>query len=127
MKSQKKTQEEKIEIVKDYLETGMSYRETAEKYAVSYNNVYSWVQKYQKHGPDGLIDGRGRRKPESIQTEEEKLKTENAALRARNEYLETENAALKKLQEVERELMLQEQNTKRNSRRLRNLSKKDIK
>lgn len=127
MKGQKKTQEEKIEIVKDYLETGMSYRETAEKYDVSYNNVYSWVQKYQKHGPDGLIDGRGRRKPESIQTEEEKLRTEMAALKVRNEYLETENAALKKLREVERELMLAEQNTKRNSRRLRNLSKKDIK
>lgn len=127
MKGQKKTQEEKIEIVKDYLAGGMSYRETAEKHRVSYNNVYSWVQKYRKHGPAGLIDGRGRRKPESIQTEEEKLKTENVALKARNEYLETENAALKKLKEVERELMLQEQYTKQNSRRLRNLRKKDTK
>lgn len=105
MKGQKKTQQEKIEIVKDYLKTGMSYKETAKKYQVSYNNVYSWVRKYRKHGPDGLIDGRGRRKPESIQTEEEKLKTELAALKARNEYLETENAALKKLKELERELM----------------------
>ncbi|AXY25035.1 hypothetical protein CL176_02770 [Suicoccus acidiformans] len=58
MKSQKKTQAEKIEIVKNYLATEMSYRETAEKYQVSYNNVYSWVKKYRKHRPDGLFDGR---------------------------------------------------------------------
>ena len=127
MNSQKKTTEEKLEIVKDFLETGMSYKQIAEKYQVSYHNLYSWVQKYRKHGPDGLIDGRGRRKPEKIQTEEEKLKTEIAALKARNDYLETENAALKKLKEVERELMLQEQHTKRNSRRLRNFNKKDTK
>ena len=107
MKSRKTTQEEKIEIVKSCLKTGLSYKETAEKYQVSYNNVYSWVRKYKEHGPDGLVDGRGRGKPDKIQTEEEKLRTEIAALKARNEYLETENAALKKLEEVERELMLQ--------------------
>ncbi|AXY24573.1 hypothetical protein CL176_00210 [Suicoccus acidiformans] len=43
MKSQKKTQAEEIEIVKDYLATEVSYRETVEKYQVFYNNVYSWV------------------------------------------------------------------------------------
>src|SRR5690625_4038695 len=84
----------------------LSYTEAAKKHDVSYNNIYSWVQKYKKHGPDGLVDGRGRRKPNTIQTDEEKLKTEIAALKARNEYLETENAALKKLKAVERELML---------------------
>lgn len=59
----------------------------------------------KNHGPDGLVDGRGRGKPDTTQTEEEKIRAENAALRARNEYLETENAALKKLEEMERELM----------------------
>ena len=48
MKSKKKTQEEKIQIVKDYLGNGLSYKEAAKKYQVSYNNVYSWVQKYKK-------------------------------------------------------------------------------
>lgn len=96
MKGQKKTHEEKLLIVKHYLATGLSYKNTAEKYQVSYNQVYSWVQKYKKHGPDGLVDSRGRRKPTSIQSEEEKLRTEYAALKARNEFLETENAALKK-------------------------------
>lgn len=116
MKSQVKNQQEKIAIVKDFLATGMSYTQTAEKHHVSYNNVYSWVEKYKQHGPDGLADNRGRRKPDHIQTETEKLQTENAALKARNEYLETENAALKKLKEVERELMLKEPNMKRNSK-----------
>lgn len=114
MKNQKKSHEEKIAIVQDFLATGMSYKETAEKHHVSYNNVYSWVQKYKKHGPDGLVDGLGRGRPDSVQNEEEKLRTENAALKARNEYLETENAALKKLKKVERELMLKKVNTKRN-------------
>ncbi|KAA9302229.1 transposase [Aerococcus sp. UMB8608] len=120
MKGQKKTYLEKIDVVKDFLELGMSYKETAEKHKVSYNNVYSWVQKYKKYGPNGLIDSRGRRKPSIIQTEEEKLRTELAALKARNEYLETENAALKKLKEVERELMSGGQNTKRNLKQSKN-------
>ena len=127
MKGQKKTHQEKLVIVKDFLETGMSYKDTAAKHQVSYNNVYSWVQKYQQFGPDGLLDSRGRRKPDTIQTEEEKLRTENAALKARNEYLETENAALKKLKEVERELMFTKSGTKQNTRRLRNLIKKATK
>ena len=105
MKSRKTTQAEKIEIVKDCLANGLSYKETAKKYQVSYNNVYSWTQKYRQHGPDGLIDGRGRGKPKTIQTETEKIRAKCAALKARNEYLEAENAALKKLKEVERELM----------------------
>lgn len=127
MKGKRTTQEEKIEIVKDFLSNSLSYKEAAEKHQVSYNNVYSWVQKYKEHGPDGLIDGRGRGKPDSIQTEEERIQAENAALKARNEYLETENAALKKLEEVERELMLRKRGMKQNFKRSRNYKKKDSK
>ena len=127
MKGRKTTQEEKIQIVKDYLANNLSYKEAAEKHQVSYNNVYSWVQKYKEHGPDGLVDGRGRGKPDIIQTEEERIRAENAALKARNEYLETENAALKKLEEVERELMSRKRGMKRNTKRSRNYKKKDTK
>lgn len=127
MKSEKKTQSEKIQIVKDFLETGMSYKESAEKHHVSYNNVYSWVQKYKQHGPDGLIDGRGRGKPSTVQTDEEKLQAENAALKARNEYLEAENAALKKLDEVERELMLRKRGMRPSTKRSKNYKKKGTK
>lgn len=127
MKSRKTTQEERTKMVKDCLENGLSYKDTAEKYQVSYNSVYLWVKKYKEHGPEGLVDGRGRRKPESIQTEEERIQAENAALKARNEYLETENAALKKLKEVERELMLRRQGTKRSTKPSRGYNKKDLK
>ena len=127
MKGKKTTQEEKIKIVKDYLSEGLSYVEAAEKHQVSYNNIYAWVQKYKKHGPDGLIDGRGRGKPDEIQTDEEKLKTEIAALKARNEYLRTENAALKKLKEVERELMLRKRGMKPSTKRSRGSKRKDSK
>src|SRR5699024_6818800 len=74
MTGRKKTDDEKIIIVKDYLTGDLSYAEAAEKHNVSYNNIYSWVQKYKEHGPDGLVDRRGRRKLGSVQTDEEKLK-----------------------------------------------------
>lgn len=127
MKSRKTTQEERIEIVKDCLNTGLLYKETAKKYQVSYNNVYSRVQKYKEHGPDGLVDGRGRGKPDKIQTDEEKLRTEIEALKARNEYLETENTALKKLEEEERELMLRKRGMRPNTKPLKNSKKRDSK
>src|SRR5699024_246365 len=73
MKSRNVTHDEKVKIVKDCLANGLSYKETAEKYRVPYNNVYSWVRKYKEHGSTGLIDGRGRGKPDKIQTDEEKL------------------------------------------------------
>src|SRR5699024_5323372 len=125
MKSRNVTHDEKVKIVKDWLANELSYKETAEKYRIPYNNVYSWVQKYKEHGPTGLIDGRGRGKPDNIQTDEEKLHTEIEALKARNEYLETENAALKKLNEVERELMSRKRGMKQNTKPLENFKNKD--
>lgn len=127
MKNQRKSHEEKNSHCSRFLATGMHYKDTAEKHQVSYNNIYTWVQKYKKHGPDGLVGGRGRGKPNRVQNEQEKLRTENAALKARNEYLKTENAALKKLKAVERKLMLKEVNSKQNIRPLRKSKKKSTK
>lgn len=126
MISKHTTQEERLQIVQDYLTQTHSYKDTAQKFQVPYHNVYAWVQKYQKHGPDGLVDGRGRHKPESIMTEEEKLKLELKALKARNQYLETENYALKKLQEVESELILAKRNFKQNTKQSKHSKKKDM-
>src|SRR5699024_8082094 len=127
MKSRKVTHEEKLKIVKACLANNLSYKDTAEKYRISYNNIYSWVRKYKVHGPDGLIDGRGRGKPDKIQTEEEKLRTEIEALKARNEYLETENTALKKLEEVEREVMSRKHGMRQSTKPLKNSKNKDSK
>lgn len=101
-KGRKTTFEERISIVEDHIRSGMSYAETAEKYHVSYQQVYQWVQKYSAQGIDGLKDKRGRTKPEEEMTELEKLKAENRMLKAKLERKELENLFLKKLDEIER-------------------------
>ncbi|MNL78988.1 hypothetical protein D3C87_2055030 [compost metagenome] len=70
---------------------------------MSYQQVYSWVKKYEAGGEEALRDGRGRTKAPEELTEADrhnrlamkKLEYENARLRA-------ENAFLKKLEELER-------------------------
>lgn len=103
--SRKTSYEERIEIVNHCLEHELNYKKTAIKYGVNYAQVYTWVQKYKDHGEEGLQDRRGRNKPESEMTTEEKLRHELKKEQARNKYLEMENAALKKLEEIERQEM----------------------
>lgn len=55
----KKTELEKIEVVKEYLETDLSYREVAEKHGVSKSTVVHWVQQYRKDDLDVEKDFRG--------------------------------------------------------------------
>lgn len=95
------TFEVRVEVVKHYLEISKDYTETAVKFEVSYQQVYQWVQKYNKFGVDGLIDRRGKRKAEEELTEVEKLKLENKLLKAEKRRIELENAFLKKLNELE--------------------------
>lgn len=117
MKSRKKTYEERIEIVKYVLNQQLSYKDASEKFKVSYNNVYSWTQKYKKFGPKALEDNRGKKKASEAQTGEEQLKAEIEALRVRNQWLEMENETLKKQEQMERELIKQESVKKRRTRR----------
>ena len=100
-KGRNTTYEERVEIVSYCIEHGNNYTAAIEKYGVSYQQIYSWVRKYQEKGAEGLLDKRGKRKPESEMTELEKLRAENRMLEARNKRLETENAVLKKLEEIE--------------------------
>lgn len=44
IKGRKTTLQERIDVVTDHIESGMSYAETAEKYDVSYQQVYQWIQ-----------------------------------------------------------------------------------
>jgi len=110
----KKSYEEKVEIVEDYIRNKLTYKEAAEKHQVSYNNIYSWVNKYKKHGPKGLEDNRGRGKPAELQTEKERLKAELEATKARNKWLEMENDALKKRRKIAGNLKSQALDKKRN-------------
>lgn len=98
------TFDERIEIVSYCLEQGKDYGATIEKFGVSYQQIYSWVKKYEAKGIDGLLDKRGKRKPLSEMTEVERLRAEIKMLRAENQRKEMEIDILKKLREIERGL-----------------------
>ncbi|MFD2117187.1 helix-turn-helix domain-containing protein [Paenibacillus yanchengensis] len=101
-KGRKTTFEERIEIAQYTIANGLDYQKAIEKYKVSYQQVYAWVQKYQAGSEDALKDNRGRNKPVEELDEQERLKLRIKELEARNEYLEMENAFAKKLAEIER-------------------------
>ena len=101
-KGRKTTYEERIEIVFFCIENHKDYQLAADTYQVSYQQVYSWVRKYEAQGVESLRDKRGRTKPEGEMTELEKLRAENKLLKAQNKRQEMEMAFLKKLGEIER-------------------------
>jgi Transposase and inactivated derivatives len=101
-KGRKTTYEERIAIVEYCIEHHNNYAETALKYEVSYQQVYSWIKKYQEKGIEALQDRRGKAKSEADMSDLEKLQLENRMLRAENRKIELENELLKKLEEIER-------------------------
>ncbi len=100
-KGRKTTQDERIEIVAYCIENGKDYGLTMEKYGVSYQQIYLWVRKYEENGVDGLIDRRGKAKPEERLTEADRLRMENKILQAKIKDKEMELKLLKKLIELE--------------------------
>ena len=99
-KGRKTTQEERSQIVAFCIEHGKDYALTVETYQVSYQQIYSWVRKYEACGVDGLVDRRGKAKPEDELTEAERLRQENRMLQAKLKDKEMESALLKKLREL---------------------------
>lgn len=105
----KTTLQERIEIAQYTIANDYNYQEASKKYQVSYQQVYSWVRKYEKEGAQSLHDRRGKSlesKPNL--TEEEKLQLRIKELEHRNQYLEAENGLLKKLKEIERGMGLRD-------------------
>lgn len=99
-KGRKTTIEERVEIVAYCIANGKDYGSAAEKYGVSYQQVYSWVRKYEAKGTDGLTDRRGKAKPEEELTEADRLRMENKILQAKIKDREMEIEILKKLREL---------------------------
>lgn len=99
-KGRKTTQEERAQIVAFCIEHGKDYGLAVETYQVSYQQIYSWVRKYEVSGVDGLVDRRGKAKPEDELTEAERLRQENRMLQAKLKDKEMEIALLKKLKEL---------------------------
>ena len=101
-KGRKTTYEERMEIVRYCIEQQNNYAETAQKYQVSYQQVYSWTTKYETDGVETLQDKRGKRKTSDEMSETETLKAENRLLEAKNKRQQMEIDFLKKLEEIER-------------------------
>ena len=99
-KGRKTTQEERAQIVAFCIEHGKNYALTVETYQVSYQQIYSWVRKYEAGGVEGLVDRRGKGKPEDELTEAERLRQENRMLQAKLKDKEMEIALLKKLRDL---------------------------
>ncbi|HAT55066.1 MAG TPA: hypothetical protein DCW31_07505 [Lactobacillus sp.] len=96
--------QERIEIVQYALAHEQDYQTTATHFKVSYQQVYTWVRKYQKNGSNALQDRRGKRlnrEPEEL-SETERLKLRVKELEERNDFLETREELSKKLWEIQR-------------------------
>ena len=103
-KGRKTTFEERVALVSFCIEHGKDYIRTVKEYGVSYEQIYSWVRKYEHGGVDELIDRRGKRKPQPAWeelTETERLQAENRLLKAENEELKLANRLLKKVRDLE--------------------------
>jgi transposase-like protein len=98
----KTTYEERTEIVSFCISNNDDYQATADKFKVSYQQVYAWVRKYEANGYEALMDRRGKRKEAAELTESEKLSAQLKLIEAENRRLKMENDFLKKLNEVER-------------------------
>ena len=94
--------EERIEIVAFCISNNDDYQVTADKFKVSYQQVYTWVRKYKANGYEELMDRRGKRKEADELTESDKLSAQLKLIEAENRRLKMENDFLKKLKEVER-------------------------
>lgn len=101
-KGKKTTQEERIESVSHCIANNKDYGLTIEMYGVSYQQIYSWVRKYEADGIDALSDRRGKRKDGASMSEMERLVAQLKLKEAENLRLQMENDLLKKLAALER-------------------------
>lgn len=98
----KTTIEERKEIVEYCIEHNRDYKSTASIYGVSYNQVYSWVKKYDANGEEGLTDKRGCHKTDDEVDELERLRRENLRLKRQLKEKDMAVELLKKVKEFER-------------------------
>jgi transposase-like protein len=97
----KTTYEERIEIVKYCIEHGKNYKKTATEYKCSYNQVRSWVLKYEEDGEEALQDRRGKHKKDEELSEVEQLKRKVARLERQLQEEKDTVELLKKVKEFE--------------------------
>lgn len=103
------TIDEKVKIIQDYRQTGLSLVDICVMYRISSPSVLSqWVRKFQNSGVKGLEDNRGvhlkKNKTNTKMTKKSGIPgikesmTDLEKLKIENDYLRAENAYLKKLE-----------------------------
>lgn len=102
MSGRKTTFEERLSIIEELIKHDINYNWAADKYHVSYHQVYGWYRKYRKSGndPQSLRDRRGKAKAKDEWTEIDQLKAENRLLKAQLLHQEMEDTYAKEVMEI---------------------------
>ena len=101
-RTRKTTYDERIAIVQRCLKSNKDYRRIAQEYGCSYQQVRNWVIRYEKDGPSGLEDRRGRRSGSMPgRSSDEDMRYRIAVLEKENAHLRMELELLKKICELE--------------------------
>lgn len=96
------TLSERTEVVNWLLQHERNYAQAAIFFSVSYQQAYSWLKKYDKSGPEGLKDHRGRNNSLDKLSELDKLRLENKKLKQQLQKRQLSDELLKKYREIER-------------------------
>jgi transposase-like protein len=92
-KSKFYTKEDKLKIIFDCIDNGLTRKEAEKKYSVAHSLLGTWIDKYKKYGIDGLENKKKTGNAYSALhtskniSELEKMKLENLKLRIENERL----------------------------------------
>ncbi|MFJ6920979.1 MAG: helix-turn-helix domain-containing protein [Lactobacillus crispatus] len=102
-----------MQIVQYCLSHDKNYSKAAAKFNCSYQQVYSWTQKYLANGEAGLTDKRGRHKQPEELTELDLANRRIKELERKLKEEQDKNEFLKKLDQLERMCLPDSQNTDR--------------
>lgn len=102
--AKKTTEKERLKMVKYCLSHERDYKGTAEKFGVSYGQIYSWTKKYVSLGEAGLSDKRGHYKSDAESVEKRRLRRENRQLKLELDRNKKLVELIKKKMEFERRL-----------------------
>lgn len=89
------TIDQKLSIIKLYLDEHRSYRSLEAEYQINKGVIYGWVKRYIEKGLDGFVE-KSYQRNSMISLYRKKRLTEDEALRLENFKLKVENARLKK-------------------------------
>jgi len=89
------TIDQKLRLVKLYLDEHQSYRSLEAEYQINRGVIHTWVKRFIEMGLDGLIE-KSHQRNTMISLYRKKQLTEDETLRLENFRLKIENARLKK-------------------------------